>query len=134
MTHFEMDVTVSFGDCDPAGIVFYPNYFRWMDATFHAFLHANAGGHSAICQQLGARGLGLMDTKLSFRSPASEGSVLRYAIQAINWASRSLDVIYTAHQGERLVLEGNERRGVFIVSGGKMKAGGTAPLREILKA
>jgi len=25
--------TVEFGDCDPAQIVFYPNYFRWMDAA-----------------------------------------------------------------------------------------------------
>ena len=24
-------VDVHFGDCDPAGIVFFPNYSRWMD-------------------------------------------------------------------------------------------------------
>jgi 4-hydroxybenzoyl-CoA thioesterase len=23
------EVTVEFGDCDPAGIAFYPNFFRW---------------------------------------------------------------------------------------------------------
>ena len=26
-------VTIHFGDCDPAGIVFYPNFLRWMDAA-----------------------------------------------------------------------------------------------------
>ena len=26
-------VEVHFGDCDPAGIVFFPNFSRWMDAA-----------------------------------------------------------------------------------------------------
>lgn len=31
-------VEVQWGDCDPAGIIFYPTYFRWMDAATWAFL------------------------------------------------------------------------------------------------
>ena len=31
------EVTVEWGDCDPAGIVYYPSYFRW---TYHLFLAA----------------------------------------------------------------------------------------------
>jgi 4-hydroxybenzoyl-CoA thioesterase len=30
-------VTIQFGDCDPAGIVFYPNFQRWMDAASLSF-------------------------------------------------------------------------------------------------
>ena len=30
-------VTVQFGDCDPAGIVFYPNFQRWIDAASLSF-------------------------------------------------------------------------------------------------
>ncbi len=26
-------ITIEWGDCDPADIVFYPNYFRWFDAS-----------------------------------------------------------------------------------------------------
>ena len=26
-------VIVQFGDCDPGGIVFFPNFLRWMDAS-----------------------------------------------------------------------------------------------------
>jgi len=30
---------IEFGDCDPAGIVFYPNFQRWMDAaSLHFFV------------------------------------------------------------------------------------------------
>ena len=35
------EVTVEWGDCDPAGIVYYPAYFRWSDqATYRLFLAA----------------------------------------------------------------------------------------------
>ena len=35
------EVTVEWGDCDPAGIVYYPSYFRWCDqATYRLFLAA----------------------------------------------------------------------------------------------
>ena len=27
-------IRVDWGDCDPAGIVFYPNFYRWMDRGF----------------------------------------------------------------------------------------------------
>jgi 4-hydroxybenzoyl-CoA thioesterase len=32
--------SVEFGDCDPAQIVFNPNYFRWMDAASLRFFRA----------------------------------------------------------------------------------------------
>ena len=31
---------VHWGDCDPAGIIFYPTYFRWMDAAAWALLES----------------------------------------------------------------------------------------------
>ena len=30
-------VRVEFGDCDPAGIVYFPNFFRWYDAASRNF-------------------------------------------------------------------------------------------------
>jgi 4-hydroxybenzoyl-CoA thioesterase len=35
---------VKFGDCDPAGIVFYPNYFRWMDSVLHGYYQSKSVG------------------------------------------------------------------------------------------
>ncbi len=35
------EVMVEWGDCDPAGIVYYPSYFRWFDqASYRLFLKA----------------------------------------------------------------------------------------------
>lgn len=37
MTH-RLPLEVRWGDCDPAGIIWYPAYYRWMDATTWALL------------------------------------------------------------------------------------------------
>ena len=56
MAVFSMDQQVSFGDCDPAEIVFYPNFFRWVDRCFHEMLRQRLGGHARLCRDLGAQG------------------------------------------------------------------------------
>ena len=40
-------VTIQWGDCDPAGIVFYPRYFEMFDASTAA-LFARALGESKV--------------------------------------------------------------------------------------
>ena len=35
------DVQIQWGDCDPAGIVFYPNFLRWMDAASLRYFSAD---------------------------------------------------------------------------------------------
>ena len=38
--HIAVCVDVGWGDCDPAGIVFYPRFFEWMDLTSHVLVRA----------------------------------------------------------------------------------------------
>ncbi|ANP90930.1 hypothetical protein BMW22_27065 (plasmid) [Rhizobium leguminosarum] len=59
MNQANLSQKVKFGDCDAAGIVFYPNYFAWFDPTFHSWLLPH-GGHGALVTRLGAIGIGLM--------------------------------------------------------------------------
>lgn len=132
MSIFEHDINVTFGDCDPAGIVFYPNFFRWLDATFHAWLRAGFGGHGALCKELGAVGLGVMKSEIDFRSPATDGGILRLSLTGIDWEPKVFRLQYQAHVGERLVLTGAETRGMFVRTDNRMKAGDMAPLRERL--
>lgn len=37
---YETRFTIEWGDCDEAGIVFYPNYFYWLDCTFQRWLRS----------------------------------------------------------------------------------------------
>jgi 4-hydroxybenzoyl-CoA thioesterase len=132
--HHRAVIPVSFGDCDPAGIVYYPNHFRWFDATFHAMLRDRAGGHAAICARLGAIGLGLMDCGGTFRAPANDGDLLELAAHVVEWRDKTLRIAYEGRIGDRLVVEGFELRGVFIREDGRLRAAPVAPLRAMLEA
>lgn len=123
---------VSFGDCDPAGIVYYPNMFRWVDATYHDFLRC-FGGHKAICARLGAVGTGLMDVQAQFRTPLNDGDELAVNLVELDWQNKALTLRYQGKVGERLAYEATETRGMFIPrEGGGIRAGEMAGLRDII--
>jgi len=128
---FHIDVPISFGDCDPAGIVFYPNYFRWFDRCFHALLGAH-GGHRALCEKLDARGIGLMEAGAGFTAPAGENDLMRLELRFEHWGEKSLRLAYLGRVGDRPVVKGHEVRGLFVMRDGRMRGGEMAPLREIL--
>jgi acyl-CoA thioesterase FadM len=129
-----IEIQISFGHCDAAGIVFYPNYFRWFDRCFHTFLLDRLGGHAALCAQLGARGIGLMHVDADFRSPGTDGDRFVLEMGAPRWSGRSLTLPYTGRIGTRILVEGIETRGVFGERDGRMTALPVAPLREMIDA
>ncbi|MCC6002364.1 MAG: acyl-CoA thioesterase [Pararhodobacter sp.] len=133
MSLYNQDFTISFGDCDPAGIVYYPNFYRWMDATFHGFLRARGPGHAALCREWGAMGLGLMETGATFRAPGVDGDRLVLSIEGIDWSDRSYRVNYAGRVGERLLIEGFETRGLFVYREGRLRAESVARVRELLQ-
>ncbi|MEM9878480.1 MAG: acyl-CoA thioesterase, partial [Pseudomonadota bacterium] len=130
---FTADYAVSFGDCDPVGIVFYPRIFAWLDRTFHAYLTATAGGHKAICNALNARGTGLMNADCQFRSPLTEGDTLSVDMASLEWRDRAFQVNYEGHVEGRLAFKGTETRALFVEKDGRMTAGDIAPLKAALE-
>lgn len=132
MSHLHSsDYRVSFGDCDPAGIAYYPNMFRWVDKTYHDWLRG-FGGHAHLCAELDTVGLGLMDLKAQFRSPLRDGDPLLVAIASMDWGPRTLTLGYQGFVGERLAFEAQETRGVFANRDGRLTAAPTAALRTLV--
>lgn len=129
---FTLQVPISFGDCDPAQIVFYPNYFRWFDQCFHAFVLDKVGGHKALCEKIEAHGVGLVDVGAEFLSPATSGDLLNIEMTIDTWTSRTLKLAYTGKVGDRKILRGHEMRAVFVERNGRMRAGDTGPLKDLL--
>ena len=123
--------TVRFGDCDPAGIAFYPNIFRWMDATFHAAL-APFGGHAEICRKLDSLGLGIADAQTNFKSPLRDGDVLEIRLNWTEWSSRSVTISYLGSCGGRLAFSGREVRCLFKATPSGMVAGEVTGLRKMI--
>lgn len=124
-------IGVSFGDCDPAGIVFYPNYFKWMDKTFHDWLR-HFGGHAAICRNLQSVGIGLIDASMRFQSPTGDGDEIRVVLDTAEWTARTLVLTYRLTSGERPVALGREVRGLFTRTETGIQAADIMVLRDFL--
>lgn len=130
--HIKSLTNVSFGDCDPAGIVFYPNIFRWMDAAFHKMLR-QYGGHQKLCTKLGGLGLGLVDASAQFRSAIRDGDLLEVHGTINEWSRKSMTLTYQGHVGERLAFEGREVRCLFTKGESGIVTGDIGALRTILE-
>ena len=81
---------VEFGDCDPARIVWFPNFFRWIDAASrHFFVECGVPPWHVTEQTMGVIGTPLVDTHAKFMKTASYGDVLRIHTSIPEWRGKS---------------------------------------------
>jgi 4-hydroxybenzoyl-CoA thioesterase len=67
-------VRVQWGDCDPAGIVFYPRYFEWIDAsTILLFEKATGLTKIKMLEKHGGAGLALLEARAVFKVASQYG-------------------------------------------------------------
>ena len=104
-------VQVEFGDCDPARIVWFPNFFRWIDAASrNFFVQCGVPLWHELEKTHGVSGTPLVDTKTRFRNTASYGDVLRIHAQVAEWRTKSFVQRYRVTRGDTLILECEEVR------------------------
>jgi len=104
-------VRVEFGDCDPAGIVWFPNFFRWIDAASrHFFVECGVPRWEDTAKTLGVIGTPLVDTHTRFVASASYGDVLCIATSVREWRNKSFVQAYRVTRGDTLILECEEVR------------------------
>ena len=83
------EVRVEFGDCDPARIVWFPNFFRWIDAASrHFFVQCGVPPWHETEATLGIIGTPLVDTHARFIQTASYGDVLQVHVQVAEWRAK----------------------------------------------
>ncbi len=113
---FRYPIEVKFGDCDPAGIVFYPNFYRWFDEAVHAAARACGWGWERTSRELGWLGMPLAEAGATFRRPVSPGDrlVLESRVTAVE--ERRIVFGHRIQRDETLVCEGFEKRFVGILS------------------
>ena len=83
-------VRVEFGDCDPARIVWFPNFFRWIDgASRHFFLQCGVPPWHETEKTRGIIGTPLVDTHARFVKTASYGDTLQIHTSVAEWRDKS---------------------------------------------
>lgn len=81
---------VEFGDCDPARIVWFPNFFRWIDAASrHFFVECGVPPWHETEKTRGIIGTPLVDTHARFVKTASYGDTLQIHIHVAEWREKS---------------------------------------------
>lgn len=119
---FETHRGVEWGDCDPAGIAFYPAFFRWMDAAFHE-MTADLGWRQADLADHGLFGTPLIEAGARFRAPVRPGDALTVRVSVTRLGRTSAALRYGFARGETAVAQGTEAR-AFVAQG---PDGGLAP-------
>jgi 4-hydroxybenzoyl-CoA thioesterase len=81
---------VEFGDCDPARIVWFPNFFRWIDAASrHFFIECGVPPWHETETSMGLIGTPLVDTHARFVKTASYGDLLQIHVHVAEWRDKS---------------------------------------------
>lgn len=108
-------VTVHFGDCDPAGIVFFPNFSRWMDQASLAFFRARGvPPWRELEKQRSIVGTPLLEIHTRFLRPATYGDELQVVTTIESWAHKTFTHRHRVLRGDELLCEGTEVR-AFVV-------------------
>jgi 4-hydroxybenzoyl-CoA thioesterase len=101
---------IQWGDCDAAGIVFYPNYFRLFDAGTHALFKRAGLGWEAFFEQYRIVGVPLVNVTCRFIRPATFGDSVEIESAIAKWGRSSFDVRHRISRAGTLIVEGTETR------------------------
>ncbi len=104
-------VRVEFGDCDPARIVWFPNFFRWIDAASrHFFVSCGVPPWHVTEATLGILGTPLVDTQASFKKTASYGDELQIHTSVVDWRGKSFVQRHRILRGDDEIMSCDEVR------------------------
>ena len=100
---------VQWGDCDPAGIIFYPTYFRWMDAATWAFMESV--GYSPKRMRTEHQSMPLVAAECQFIAPAEHGDRCEVRSRIARFGGKSFVVAHEMMRSDGTQLaKGSETR------------------------
>jgi len=107
-------VDVQFGDCDPAGIVFFPNFSRWMDAaSLSFFMQCGVPPWRVLEKTRGIVGTPLLEIHTRFIKSVTYGETITVHTQVEEWREKVFVQLHRVTRGDELICEGRETR-VFV--------------------
>jgi len=105
------EVTIEWGDCDPAGIVFFPNYLTYFDAATNAlFLRALGLNKYEMTRKYGTTGIPVVDVGVRFFIPSVFGEVVTIESTVVEIKRSSFRMRHRLLKGDALAVEGHEVR------------------------
>jgi 4-hydroxybenzoyl-CoA thioesterase len=104
-------VAVQFGDCDPAGIVFFPNFSRWMDAaSLSFFMQCGVPPWRELVKTRGIVGTPLLEINTKFIKAVTYGETIAITTWVEEWREKVFVQMHRVMRGADLICEGREVR------------------------
>jgi 4-hydroxybenzoyl-CoA thioesterase len=104
-------IRVAWGDCDPAGIVFYPRYFEWFDAsTILLFEKATGLTKIKMLATYDGAGLVLVEARATFAIASRYGDDIEIHTTLEEFGVSSFAVRHRVTKSGAPALEGFEKR------------------------
>lgn len=133
--YFAVQTRVRWGECDPAGIAYYPRFFEWMDLALHALAREMGISVAATLPPLGL-GFPLVNAEAEFIAPVRQDDVLevRAWVTRVGQSSLALRHEIVRVADGALVARGRETRvHVSRAEDGSMRPRRlTEPMRAVL--
>jgi 4-hydroxybenzoyl-CoA thioesterase len=109
LTH-RKTIHIEWGDCDPAGIVYYPRYFAYFDNCTAALFEAAGLPKHEMLKTYGIVGIPMVDTRARFLAPSRFGDDVVVESSIAEWRRSSFDVQHKLFRGEVLAVDCFETR------------------------
>jgi 4-hydroxybenzoyl-CoA thioesterase len=104
-------LTVEWGQCDPAGIVFNSRFFELFDSCTWLLFHAALGVKPhELASAFGIAGIPLVDVRANFIKPIIFGDVVDIVSRVSEFRRSSFDVEHRLSVNGELAVEGSETR------------------------
>jgi 4-hydroxybenzoyl-CoA thioesterase len=108
---FRRQLTIAWGQCDPAGIVFNPRFFEMFDANSWMLIEAVLGVKPQdLATTYDIVGIALVDARANFLKPAKFGDTVEIASRIKEFRRSSFDVEHKITIDGELAVEGTEAR------------------------
>ena len=104
-------VTVEWGDCDPAGIIYYPTYFKWWDQSTWRLFWAVGIDRATMRDAMGGVEMPILNAAGTFESTVTPGDRLTVESRVERWGGSSFTVAHRAVRADgSVVAHGKETR------------------------
>ena len=103
-------IHIEWGDCDPAGIVYYPRYFAYFDNCTAALFEAAGLPKHEMLRHYKIVGIPMVDTRAKFLAPSRYGDDVEVESMITEWRRSSFDVQHRLYRGTELAVECSETR------------------------
>ena len=103
-------ILMEWGDCDPAGIVYFPRYLQYGDSCTHALFERVGLPKPRMQEKYGIVGIPIVDAHARFLIPSSYSETLNVESSITEWGRSSFTVVHRFLRGKELAVEITEKR------------------------